>query len=62
MVASLLIPLREGLEAALIVGIVLNLLHRLQRWDLVRPAWAGVGTAVASLIRDEDNARTTFNP
>lgn len=47
MLASLLITLREGLEAALIVGIVLSLLHRLQRRDLVRPAWAGVGTAVA---------------
>lgn len=47
MVASLLITLREGLEAALIVGIVLSVLHRLQRHDLVRSAWAGVGAAVA---------------
>ncbi|MBC7227636.1 MAG: FTR1 family protein [Thermoflexales bacterium] len=47
MLASLLITLREGLEAALIVGIVLGVLHRLQRHDLVRPAWAGVAAAVA---------------
>lgn len=47
MLPSLLIALREGLEAALIVGIVLGVLHRLQRQDLIRPAWAGVGAAVA---------------
>lgn len=47
MLASLFITLREGLEAALIVGIVLGVLHRLQRHDLVRPAWAGVAVAVA---------------
>lgn len=46
MAASLLITLREGLEAALIVGIVISLLHRLQRQDLVYPAWAGVAAAV----------------
>ncbi len=50
MLASLLITLREGLEAALIVGIVLGVLHRLQRQDLVRPAWVGVAAAVALSI------------
>lgn len=47
MLPSLLITLREGLEAALIVGIVLGVLYRLQRQDLIRPAWAGVVAAVA---------------
>ncbi len=47
MLASLLITLREGLEAALIIGVVLGLLHRLQQQDLIRAAWAGVVAAVA---------------
>jgi len=46
MVASALITLREGLEAALIVGIVLGVLRRLGRLDRSRPVWAGVLAAV----------------
>ena len=46
MVASALITLREGLEAALIVGIVLSVLRRLGRLDRSRPVWAGVLAAV----------------
>ena len=47
MVAALLITLREGLEAALIVGIVLGVLRKLQRQDRSAVVWAGVGAAVA---------------
>jgi high-affinity iron transporter len=46
MVASFLITLREGLEAALIVGIVLSVLRKLGRSDRRRPVWLGVATAV----------------
>jgi high-affinity iron transporter len=46
MVASLLITLREGLEAALIVGIVLGILRKLDRTDRSRSVWAGVLAAV----------------
>ena len=47
MFASLLITLREGLEAALIVGIVLGVLRKLGQADRSRPVWAGVLAAVA---------------
>jgi high-affinity iron transporter len=46
MVASFLITLREGLEAALIVGIVLSVLRKLSRGDRSRPVWLGVAGAV----------------
>jgi high-affinity iron transporter len=46
MIASALITLREGLEAALIVGIVLSVLRKLGRADRSRPVWAGVVAAV----------------
>ena len=44
---ALLIGLREGLEAALVVGIVLGVLARAGRPHLAAPAWLGVGSAVA---------------
>lgn len=47
MFASALITLREGLEAALIVGIVLGILRKLGQSDRHRPVWAGVLAAVA---------------
>lgn len=47
MISSFLIALREGLEAALIVGIVLVYLDRIGRSALARFVWAGVGLAVA---------------
>ena len=47
MIDSFLIALREGLEAALIVGIVLVSLGRSGRSHLVRFVWTGVGLAVA---------------
>jgi len=47
LISSLIIALREGLEAALIIGIVLVYLGRSGRSHLVRFVWAGVGLAVA---------------
>jgi high-affinity iron transporter len=51
MITSLVLSLREGLEAALIIGIVLGALRRIGRLDLNRPVWAGVFSAfVISLL------------
>jgi len=50
MAASALITLREGLEAALIVGIVLGVLRKLGHADGSRPVWAGVFTALVVSI------------
>jgi high-affinity iron transporter len=47
-ISSLLIALREGLEAALIVGIVLVYLNRIGQKQMVRYVWAGVILAVLS--------------
>jgi len=47
LVSSFLIALREGLEAALIIGIVLVYLGRTGRSHLARFVWAGVGLAAA---------------
>jgi len=44
---SLVIALREGVEAALIVGIVLGYLKKAGRDEWVRYVWWGVGAAVA---------------
>jgi high-affinity iron transporter len=48
MISALLVALREGLEAALIVGIVLVYLDRTGRRQLARFVWSGVGAALAS--------------
>jgi high-affinity iron transporter len=47
MVAPLLIMVREGFEAALIIAIVLAYLRRIDRLDLSRFMWGGVIAAVA---------------
>jgi high-affinity iron transporter len=47
MVSAFLIALREGVEAALIVGIVMGYLLKLDRKSLLRWAWLGVAGAVA---------------
>jgi high-affinity iron transporter len=44
--ASYLVGLRDGLEAALVVTILLSVLARSQRRDGVAPLWLGVGLAV----------------
>lgn len=46
MLPSFLLSLREGLEAALIIGIVLGVLLKIQRTELNKTVWLGAGTAV----------------
>src|ERR1700683_565745 len=46
MLSALLVALREGVEAALIVGIVLVYLNRTGRRALAGYVWTGVGAAV----------------
>ena len=46
MLATFLIGLREGLEAALVVGILVAYLKRLGRKDVLPRMWAGVGAAI----------------
>jgi high-affinity iron transporter len=51
MIPGFLLSLREGLEAALIIGIVLGVLRKLNRPGLNRVVWSGVATAsLLSLI------------
>ncbi len=47
MLASLLLTFREGLEAALVVGIILGYLRQIGHQDHRRWVWAAVGSAVA---------------
>ena len=47
MEAALLIMLREGFEAALVVAIVFAYLRRIGRLDLARSVWQGVALATA---------------
>ena len=46
MLPTFVIGLREGLEAALIVGIIAAFLRKQGRRDLLRWVWLGVGTAI----------------
>ncbi len=61
MLTTFVIALREGLEAALIVGIIAAFLRRQNRPDALRAMWAGVGLAVllclavAVVLRIVDN-------
>ena len=50
MLSALLVALREGVEAALVVGIVLVYLGRTGRKNLTRYVWIGLGAAVASSL------------
>lgn len=50
MLGALLITLREGLEAALIVGIILAYLTRTANRRAVRSAWLGVAAAVVASL------------
>ena len=46
MISSFLIALREGLEAALIVGILIAYVVKTSRRHLLTPIWTGVGIAL----------------
>ncbi len=50
MLASFLLSLREGIEAALIIGIVLGALRKMNRTELAPSAWAGTLSAVVASI------------
>lgn len=50
MFSNYLIGLREGIEAALVVSILLTYLARTERKPLIRFVWYGVGTAVLASI------------
>ena len=50
MLPTFVIGLREGLEAALIVGIIATFLAQQGRRDAFRPMWTGVGIAIALCI------------
>ena len=45
MLSSYVLSLREGIEAALILGIVLSALRQMQRTDLSGAVWFGAGSA-----------------
>lgn len=47
MIGGFLLALREGLEAALIVGVALGVLKRVNRMEYANSVWAGVWLAVA---------------
>ena len=50
MLASYLLSLREGLEAALIIGIVLGAVSKIRRTDLIPAVWLGTLNAVGISI------------
>lgn len=62
MLQALIITLREGVEAALIVGITLAYLHKIGRQDLRRAVYWGLGSAfVASIAGAVILARAEVN-
>lgn len=60
MLANALIGLREGLEAGLVVGILLAFLNKLGRRDVLPKLWIGIGAAI--VISLGVGAVLTFGP
>jgi high-affinity iron transporter len=50
MFPSYLLALREGIEAALIIGVILGLLKKINKKELVPVVWTGAGIAVVVSI------------
>jgi high-affinity iron transporter len=50
MIPTLVIALREGVEASLIVGIIAAFLVKEGRGDAIKQMWAGVAIAVALCV------------
>ncbi len=50
MLSTFIIALREGLEAALIVGILVAYIIRTDRRHFLKPLWTGVGIAIAASL------------
>lgn len=50
MLSTFVIALREGLEAALIVGILVAYIVRTDRRHLMKPLWSGVAAAIAGSL------------
>ncbi len=63
MLQALVVTLREGVEAALIVGIVLTYLRKIGRSDLHKTVYAALGAAlVGSILAAIALEKTNFNP
>ena len=60
MLSTFIIALREGLEAALIVGILVAYVVKTGRSNLLKPIWSGVLLALAGLAFAEEEDLLTL--